>query len=298
MNIKHYFIGVILCCAFTHLNSREFDQKIPRELNELAIKIAYLVSEVDRQPLITSGYSIFHKGNTGATGATGATGNTGSTGLTGPTGDTGATGNTGVTGGTGNTGATGMTGADGNTGSTGATGATGATGDIGPTGATGSTGATGDIGSTGATGITGATGPTGAYSPAYLNFYTTGAVGIIGLTTGVGFINTDASNTSDVTRSGASNTTFTINTAGTYHLHYGIWNSSSAAVTYYITLNGTQLTNSTLSAQTTLCLLNTSFNHTFSKNDVLKVVASGPITNAAPTGLSLSAFITFTKLTA
>lgn len=220
-------------------------------------------------------------GPTGATGATGPTGPaTGATGATGPTGATGAIGATGADGATGITGITGSTGAIGPAGATGATGVignTGADGPTGPVGATGITGPTGSVGPTGATGATGAdgaAGPTGPNGPAG----STGSIGPIGPngpagptgadgpnltitngfaanTTGglisvlVGGVNLTLANaqifSADIAPN-ASNTIFTVSTAGRYRISYHVNTTASLLMGTRLQINGSNNTASTI----------------------------------------------------
>ncbi len=155
----------------------------------------------------------------------GVTGPTGSTGLTGisllATGPQGPTGPTGI-------GATGPTGSTGNTGNTGPTGATGATG----FGATGPTGATAVTGVTGATGATGNFGDGYAYALRTTNVTTTGTIAF------------DTNVFLDGWTHTAGSADFVCQNAGIYEMSYTI--VSSAVNTFYLTLNGTTITASSI----------------------------------------------------
>jgi hypothetical protein len=229
---------------------------------------------------------------TGATGATGLTGATGATGLTGATGATGLTGATGATGLTGATGATGLTGATGATGATGLTGATGATGLTGATGATGAKGATGATGEAGIGCVLG-----------FANFYALGPTQTtLSSTTGCNFF-FNGPTTGVVTSSGSSNTVFTIVTAGTYYIEYGLWNTQmTAGMYYFLSLNGTgtvnAIPNSTIAVRAagnagyTSCALIT----TFAAGATSQFLCSSPVTNTSIAAPELTAYINFVQL--
>ncbi|MCI8809655.1 MAG: collagen-like protein [Oscillibacter sp.] len=198
-------------------------------------------------------------GPTGATGPAGAAGATGTTGATGPAGPTGAAGLDGAAGPTGPTGPAGADGAVGPTGATGPAGPTGATGPAGPTGPTGADGAAGPIGATGPTSATGPVGPTGATGP-------TGPTGPTGVN--VTATSSFAANTSgtvlavvlggvlvplpnsqilpaDITVN-ATNTVFTVNTAGRYLLSYEVNTTAALASGTALVINGSANTASTI----------------------------------------------------
>jgi hypothetical protein len=219
------------------------------------------------------------------------------TGLTGSTGATGATSTaTGATGATGVTGLTGSTGATGQTGVTGATGGVGLTGATGATGLTGFTGPTGSTGWKGTTGSTGNRGPRGTVDAGVANYYSL-AQTKASTTVGVGFMNSDVVS-SHISSSGTKDTAFTINTAGVYYVHFGLWNSqpSTSCISYYLTVNGTPLPNSIVSSHDTLEYVKIGVIHRFDAGDVVKLQASGSVTIFVPEANALNVFIDFLQL--
>lgn len=131
---------------------------------------------------------------------------------------------------------------------TGATGATGATGPTGPAGGpAGAAGATGATGATGAAGTAGVTGPTGTNATSTAGFATntTGlslTVPLLG--TLVPLPSTQVLST-DITVDG-TNTIFTLNTTGRYRISYHVNTTLSLLMGTRILINGTAITESTI----------------------------------------------------
>lgn len=135
-------------------------------------------------------------------------------------------------------------------------------------------------------------------------FWSTSAI-TVSSATACGFSNSESSNNGDVTASGTSNTTFTINTGGLYQINYGIWSTTTLDESYYMTLNGSAIANSCVGASSGVLLTTArsmnglTFNKTLSAGDTLRLLATASVANSAPpasTPSAISANITFLKV--
>ncbi|GAF15389.1 flagellar hook-length control protein FliK [Bacillus sp. JCM 19045] len=224
-------------------------------------------------------------------------------GITGPTGATGLPGETGPTGAIGPTGATGV-GLEGVTLFDPATAPTLVAGDLvtfegsiyrvlvdAPTGTpgvspdfelvaagigiTGPTGATGVPGVTGATGATGATGPaspTGESLTSTYAFGTNGGSTIAVLLGGTTVPVPSNQLSSGITPAGDG---FTINTAGTYSISYGVNLTAGLLLGLRLTVNGTPLTSSAVSPGVAVTNLSGNAVATLAAGDLVEVELFG-----------------------
>ena len=114
------------------------------------------------------------------------------------------------------------------------------------------------------------------------NFWSTVAVAVSG-TTAVGYENAETNNTTDVTKNANTNTTFTMVLGGLYRVYYGIWNTTASAQSYYCQPNGAgSISNSAVSASDSNSMTTVAFIHRFTAGDTLRLIATGTVTNTAP----------------